>query len=327
MSGVLRAELVRLRARRFTWLVLVVVTVISASVAVYAWREARTPTHAEVVAAQEAYAEDTAEWVAEGRARCEQQNREMEAAGYPGVNCDVMAPHREYYVPYEPTFEQDGMPYLGSLASPVVIGALLLGASLVTAEFGAGSMGLWLTFVAPRGRAFRAKVAAAGAGGAAVGLVGALVGAGGTLLAFAVLHRLHGDAAAAVGATVGVTGRIAVLGALAGVVGAGLGFALRHVAAVMGVALWWVLSVEVVAPLAWNRARPLTLALNVRAWVEGSATYTLPEWVPNAELTGGGSMADIEHVVWGLQGGLLLAVVAAVVVAVGLLVFRLRDVS
>ncbi|MDM7856549.1 hypothetical protein [Cellulomonas alba] len=323
MSGVLRAELVRLRVRRFTWLVLVVVAAVSASVAVYAWREARTPTPAEVAAAHESYQQDRAAWLDGGRDDCEKRNRDMKAKGFEPFDCDLFAPELENYVPYEPTWDDDGMPYLGSLASPVVIGALLLGASLVTAEFGAGSMGLWLTFVAPRGRAFRAKVAAAGVGGALVGLLGALVGAGGTLAAFAVLHRLHGNGWAASG----VAGRLAVLGALAAVVGAGLGFALRHVAAVMGIALWWVLSVEVVAPLAWARARPLTLGLNVRAWVEGSAPYTVPQWVADPQLTGGGSVQDVEHVVRGLQGGLVLAVVAAVVAVAGLVVFRVRDVS
>lgn len=327
MSGVLRAELVRLRARRFTWLVLVAVTVVSASVAVFAWREARVPTQAEIVAAQEGYAEDTAAWEDRGRADCEERNRELTAADQPGIDCELLTPRAEYYQLAEPSFGEQGMSYVGSLAGPVVIGALLLGASLVTAEFGAGSMGLWLTFVAPRARAFRAKVVAAAAGGMAAGLVAAVFGVAGTLVAFALLHRVHGDTASVLGDAGGVTGRLVVVGALAGVVGAGLGFALRHVAAVMGIALWWVLSVEVVAPLAWRRAQPLTLALNLRAWVDGGATYAVPEWVPDPQLTAGGSIEDVEHVVHWLQGGLVLAVVAAVVAAAGFVVFRFRDVS
>jgi ABC-2 type transport system permease protein len=327
VSGVLRAELVRLRVRRFTWLVLVVVTIVSASVAVYAWSEARHPTATEIAAAHEAYQEDVARWAAEGLARCEKTSRDAVAQGVPGLDCDRMGPTAESYVLDQPSFRDDGVPHLGQLAAPVVIGALLLGASLVTAEFGAGSMGLWLTFVAPRARAFRAKAAAAGVGGAAVGLLAGAVGAGGTAIAFAVLHRLHPGAASAVGATAGALGRLALLGALAGVVGAGLGFALRHVAVVMGVALWWVLSVELVAPLAWARAQPLTLGLNVRAWVDGRATYTVQEWVPDPTLAGALVRGDVDHVVGALQGGLVLALAAAVVTAVGLVVFCARDVT
>jgi len=327
VSGVLRAELTRLRVRRFTWLVLVVVAVLSSSVAVYAWREARVPTAADVRAAHELYEQDLAEWRAEGLARCEELSRKAVAAGLADLECAEHGPDEHFYLSPVPTFHAEGRSSLGALAAPVVVGALLLGASLVTAEFGAGSMGLWLTFVAPRSRAFAWKILAGGVGGAVTGLVGGVVGAGGTLLAFALLHRPLGTGLTALGAVADVTGRLVVLGTLAAVVGAGLGFALRHVAAVMGVALWWVLSVEVVAPLAWARARPLTLAFNVRAWVEGRATYSLVEWVPDAAKKGGGALADVEHAVGALQGGLALAVVATVVTAVGLVVFRVRDVS
>lgn len=329
MSGAFRAELVRLRSRRFTWFVLAVMLLVCSGVAVQSWQEAKHPTAQDLAAAHAMYEQELASWQDHGLARCKDLEAKLSAAdGVERDDCALMTPREEMYVLSPAAFVEDGRRAdLAATALPVAIGALLLGASLVSAEFGAGSLGLWLTFVAPRSRVFRTKVAAAGVGGLAVAAVASLAAIGGSLLAFAVYGRLHGEVWSSLGLAGSTSGTILVVGALAGVAGAALGFALRHVAVVVGVVAWWVVAVEYVAPLVWQRAAPIGLLLNARAWVEGAAFYPVRTCTPSQYDPSGFDCSDVAHVIGWAQGGFVVLLAAVVVTAIGMLVFRMRDLA
>ncbi|GMA25320.1 hypothetical protein GCM10025864_30790 [Luteimicrobium album] len=119
-------------------------------------------------------------------------------------------------------------------------------------------------------------------------------------------------------------GRIVVLAAAVAAIGAGLGFLLRHTTAVLGVvAAYFALVDAAVVRAALGQPR-WTLAVSSDAWITAHGTYTVEKCTPS----GGGMTCDyVEHVVSMTHGGLVLAGVTVVVVVLGWLVFRRRDVA
>ena len=153
----------------------------------------------------------------------------------------------------------------------------------MAAEFSTGSIGNWLTFAPRRVRVFLSKMLAA-----ALAIVPVAAVAVGLVLGGSWLFYRHFDTleAAAVetdlSSPVHVALRIVALAPVVALIGAGLGFLVRHTAAVLGTLLGWLVLVEAILANQVQSLRPWTLTTNVSAWVEGGTEYFISECTTSA---------------------------------------------
>ncbi|MFC4615324.1 hypothetical protein ACFO3K_11430 [Cellulomonas algicola] len=331
MSGLLRAELARARARPFVWFVAVALTLGAVGLVATGWWETRPPSAQESAAADAAFAEALRSWDVEGEAiiaRCHETERAMRAElgdDY-DASCELLAPAREVYEPRRADLGELLDARLPSVGVMLVLAMLMVGVGLVTAEFTSGSIGTWLTFAPRRGRVFVSKLAAALLAALPCGLLGLavlVVGLVGVCLVNGTSTDVPGAEWAA-SADRSVRWLASGLGATA--LGVGLAFALRHAAAVTGVLVWWAAAVETALPLVLPVAGFLPLSTNVRAWLSGGTDYWVPECVPDPAVPGAELCEQVAHHVSAGQGALVASVVVLVALAAGWLTFRLRDV-
>lgn len=258
------------------------------------------------------------------------QKAERERSGDPTVDfgCDQLAK--------PPTLDQMGIvPPVADIITATIAqaGAFLvaflafvLGTSFVSAEFTTGSMGNWLTFQPRRVRVALAKLSAAALG--SIALAGAtllLVNLGARMIS--VVNRpgdnlVLPDPQPLTDSVPQLLVRIVALALLAGVVGAALGFVLRHTAAVVGVLLGYAVVVEMVAAqsLFGGRLQPWTVSNNIQAFVDKGATYYAEA------CTSTGCAFGPRHLSY-THGWVYLLVTGVVIGVAGVLVFRRRDVT
>ncbi|MCC2321650.1 ABC transporter permease subunit [Cellulomonas xiejunii] len=329
MTALLRAELARARARPYVWGVVAVLTLGAVGHLIIGWWDTRPPTSAQVAAASVALAAAEDRWQEEGAALVAQCVERQEAGVGDGVDlgCADMSPVLEQFLPSRPGLAHLLEQRVTTVGLMVVIGMLMTGVGLVTAEFATGSMSTWLTFTPRRGRVFVSKLVAACATSVVVGLLPVVV----VVVGLAAVSAWHGTDTAVDGATAAaLAGRAArwfAVGLGATVLGVGLGFAVRHAAAVTGIVVWWVAAVESTLPLVLPSARWLPLSTNVRAWTAGHATYNVPSCVADANAPGGEVCELVARTVGAGQGALVALTLVALAVVAGWLSFRLRDVT
>ncbi|CAM3703220.1 ABC transporter permease subunit [Isoptericola cucumis] len=362
MMRLLRVELRRLWARRVTRWACVGILVLAALSTVVAYGTARPPSPQEVAAAEGAYAAELEVWEAEGAeqvADCE-ASAEAEGATPQEWGCTDMEPRLDWYLPPSQTFVADagqdpavfgsesvntddpataaavqevrgsvwngwaGLSSLDDLAMLLLMGALVVGVSFVTAEVNSGSLGMWLTFEPRRQRVYWSKATAAAIGTAPLVVAGFALLVASSYAAFASFGTL-GDVTGAVWAEVAAfTGRLVLAGAALAAIGVALGVLFKHAAAAVGV----------VAVVAWaslafgyafgelQRWLPTTA---LTAWLQGGSVFTVENCTPAAD--GVFECVPVDHVVTTAQGGLLLLAATVVLTGAAMLVFRWRDVS
>jgi len=322
----LRAELLRVRARAVVWGTAVVMLVAALGFVVAAWDDTRRPSaqavaqaEEDLVVALERWERDRPTWLEACERIAEEGEESLEDAC---AGLDV-PPTLEQVMPYRPGLVEVLETRYAPMAVVVVLGLLVMGVVLVTGDFTSGAMGTWLTFAPRRGRVLVSRLVAALVAGVPVALValgGALVG----ILAVVAANGALGDTADAARTAVVATARALAAGLWAVAVGTGLAFALRVGAGVAGLVVWWVAAVESALPLLVPATRGSTVATNLRAWLDGGTAYGVEECVAGPQ----GEVCDVvEHVVGAAQGGVLLLVVAVVVVALGAVSFGVRDVA
>lgn len=332
MSGLLRAELARARARPFVWGVVAAVTLGAVGLVLIGWWDTRPPTSAQVDEAHVALAEAAERWDADGAAlvaRCLELQDEVRADEGESVDlgCDAMGPVLEQFLPHRPALADLLEQRLTSTGLMVVIGMLMTGVGLVSAEFATGAMSTWLTFTPRRGRVFVSKLAAACVAALVVAVVPTVLALAG-LAAVCALHGTGTTVEPAVAAELaGRAARWLAVGLGATALGVGLAFAVRHAAAVTGIVVWWVAAVESTLALVLPPARWLPLSTNVRAWTTGEAMYEVPACVPDPRASGGEVCELVVHYVGAGQGALVIGVLVALALLAGWLSFRLRDVT
>jgi ABC-2 type transport system permease protein len=219
---------------------------------------------------------------------------------------------------------------IGSLA------ALLMSASVIGAEWQAGTFATLLTWEPRRLRVAAAKVTAAVLGSlAVVAVAGALLVGTGALMAatrgamHSVLQdspfqqvRVRSDFAVHMWA---MAGRGACVVALLAAVGAGLALLLRNTVAALGVVIGYLIVGEaVIGSLRHGDVRHHLIQSRLAALVDGSYRWFTP--VRGAE----GSVSfspDNVNVVHALAAGLELLALVVVLLAAAALVFRRRDVT
>jgi len=335
MSRLLRVELRRLRARRLVrWASAGTLALALLSV-VLAFTSSLPPSDAEVDQAQTFYEQQVADWEENGDeyvAEC----LESEAAAQetePGADygCDDMEPRLEWFLTTTPTFEGDatawpspGSTTVEQLAPLLLLLALVVGVSFLTAEISTGAIGLWLTFEPRRQRVYWSKAVAAATGVLPVVAVAYLVMVGGAYGAYALNDQLGPVTADTWLGLAAVGGRLLVAAALVAASGAALGTLLKNAAGALGLVVVWVAVLETVLTVAVPEAQRWLVRTNVAAWTQGGTSI----WVQECTTDASGTMCEgVERAVSQAQGGLFLLGAAVVLSLVAALVFRRRDVS
>ncbi|WP_413451651.1 ABC transporter permease subunit [Georgenia phoenicis] len=328
MTRLLRVELRRLFSRR-----LVVATMLGALAASLlvlwaAWDSSQPMSDEDLALAEEMYQQDLAYWEEHGeedQAQCfEEEAAEAERLGEEvdwGCEEGFSAPEREWYIFTAPPLEESLPSSLSAVSTFVLFAVGLVGATFTAAEISTGSMSTWLSFEPRRLRVYVSKLAAA-----ALGVVPAAVLTVAVVVGGSVLIAQHFDLAAGMGsaewaATGWMVLRILGLAVLGALVGAALGFLLRHTAAVLGVVVVGFIASQLVQGLV-PRTAPWMPATNVDGWVRHGTTYFMEECTTDAS----GTMCDYtEHALSFGHSAVYLLVLTAVVVVLAALVFRRRD--
>lgn len=327
MRRLLTVELRRLFARRLVVLTMVGALLATLLVLLSAWQSAQPMSEQELAVAEKAYQDELEYWEENGEemvAQClEDEAAESEATGQQvDWGCaDYGPPEREWYVRTAPLLEQSLPGYVAGYAQVLLLAALLVGATSTAAELTTGAMGTWLTFEPRRLRVYGSKVLAAALGAVPFAVAGtALVVAGVSLIAvhFEVASGMGGDEWAAVA---GTAARVVALAVVAALVGAALGFLLRHTAAVLGVAVVYLIGEGMVRGLVPGSA-PWVLGTNVQGWLARGTTYAVETCTTDAT----GTMCEYtEHVLSFGQSAAYLGILALAVTVIGAVVFRRRD--
>lgn len=207
--------------------------------------------------------------------RDEARFRQDVGGGEVDFGCEQLRrpPILDDFLPIYPSMADQYRELLGYLVYPFLFLGLAVGSTSVAAEFAHRTMGSWLTFVPRRAPVFAAKTVAA----ALVGVPIAVVGLALVLLGVPALFRHHGI-------DDGVTGpewvslgwmalRIVGLTAMAGALGAGLAFLVRHSAVVLGLLLGYSLLAEGILRGALPSLTPWLLGPNLEAFVEHGTTW------------------------------------------------------
>ncbi|WP_130014680.1 ABC transporter permease subunit [Serinicoccus sediminis] len=291
MTRLVAVELQRLRARRIVLLALVASVLVAGFALFTVYQHAvqleRARSGADVMFQQQL------EWWEENgeqeRATCLQQQEEerrLSGDGSVDFGCEQLRPPTpESMYGAMPSLAAQYDELLVTLAYPFLLLALLVGSTHVAAEFTHRTMGSWLTFVPRRGLVFTSKVLAAAL--VSVPVVG--VGVGLVLLGVPAVFRWHGiDGGGSSEVWVALAWavvRILGAGLLAGALGAGAGFLVRHSAVVVGVLVGYLAVVEAILGSTVSRASRFLLSNNVRGFIENGTEWRVVEdcWGPTGE--------------------------------------------
>jgi ABC-2 type transport system permease protein len=328
MIRLMRVELRRLFSRRLVVLAMAGAVAVSALLLFGVWQSSQ-PMSAEARAQASAqYEQARAEWEENGEemmAQCrEDEERESEASGQDvDFRCEDMEPREEWFLFTAPPLQESLPGVLTGASYQVLFLAFLVGATFTAAEVSTGSLSNWLTFEPRRTRVYGSKLLAAAIGVlpvTAVLLAAVVAGAWGIADSFGLADQMTARHWSDTGAT---ALRILALSALVATVAAALGFLLRHTAAVLGVAVGYVVVVELMLQGFLGRFQPWMVVKNIEGWVERGATYYVNACTTDAN----GTVCEFteKSLAFGHSVTYVLALAVLLVLA-GAVVFRRRDV-
>lgn len=240
-------------------------------------------------------------------------------------DCSQMKPNWASWGKPQATFAttMPGVLRAGSYLLALV--GFLIGTGFVAAEFSSGSMANWLTFEPRRSRVYASKLSAAGLGLIPVALV--LLG-----LLTAGVWLIVGNLGTTAGTTTKVWGDLGLTGArsialtvAAAVVGAAIGVLLRHTAAVIGIAMAYLVLIEAVFGRQLQGAQPWLLRLNFESWLTHGTKYFSEVCTTDAQ--GSYSCQGIEKILTFGHSATYLGIMVVLIIGLAALVFRRRDVS
>lgn len=328
MNRLTIVELRRLGLRRLVWMALVLAVAVI-GLTLYGVNDMVRSSSADLANAEQYYQDALRDWEANGEMYLEQclqdQEREREATGDQALDfgCEQMvAPQlSDFQWGPESLFRQLAE-LLSQLVFPMLFLVLLVGATATGAEFGARTMGTWLTFEPRRDRVFASKVLAPGLWALPVsaGYLALVV------LGVSAIFRFHGVddhiSNAEWGDLAWMGLRSVALLAVVAVTGAAVGLAVRHTAAVLGLAAGYLVAVEMLLAQFFPGMGRYALSNNILGWVQGGhqwETWTCPP--------GGGECVSVLHEVSTTHAGTVLAVVVGASVLLSWLLFRRADVN
>lgn len=330
MMRLTKVELRRLFSRRLTSLALLGALAVTGLILSDAYQQAK-PLSGQQLAFQNAQFDQAHQsWEANGvqqRKECLTQQAIAQKSD-PNLNyrCNDL----------EPKWENWGKPKVkfGELMHSILLGwsyliafiCFLIGAGFTAAEFSSGSMGNWLTFEPRRMRVYASKLAAVG-----LGLVPAMLALLGLLIGGVWLITAH------YGSTAGTTskiwtdlsfmaGRSLILAVVAAVVGAAMGTLLRHTAAVIGIALGYLVLVEAIfGHLLQRSAQPWLLRINMEGWLQHGTQYYIQTCKTDSQ--GNYRCDSVEKLLGFGHISAYLGLLVVLVVGLSAVVFQRRDVN
>ena len=324
-AGFLRlvlAELGRLRSRRVA---LVAAIIVLAGVGLFQLLvddEVKPPSTSQVVEQRQYYEQAHQQWEqshVEDEKDCQDQ-------GGSASDCAQPEPTPADFALTATPFADVAPAAVQLSAYVTLLGAFLVGASFIGAEYSTGSLANWLTFVPRRLQVYSSKLLA-------VVLASALAGAVSNFLMLglvALLTRVHGGGLDGLGVSAATAGRAVPVAALAGVAGFVFALLTRHTVAALGIALGYVVVSTVVRGLAADADGPLGWLPpwlpehNLDAFLQHGTTYT--QFVRTVTPDGVSGDSVEKHLTFG-HSALYWAVLLVVAVVSGALVFRRRDVT
>lgn len=327
ISVLVRAELRRLAWRRVSWLGAVAALALLGLSLFGMWSSTQPPSPAERTQQEQAY-QDAVRTYPEQLASCRQAAAAARSNGDTRANfeCDRMPePRREMFGPTPATFLGLLPEAARSTAYTLSFLAFVVGASFVAAEFATGSMGTWLTFEPRRLPVAASKLAAVGLGLlVAVTLLFAVTAAGVWLVCVLNATGAPGPGTP-VSSVVWLVLRGVVMATAAGIGGAALALIARGTGAVIAIVVGYAIGVEGVIASRWQNLQPWLVRLNVRGWLEGSATYYIQSC--GTDQQGQYSCTGVKHILTLGHATAYLGVLGALVLVLALWTFRRRDLS
>ncbi len=330
MSRLLRVEITRLTWRKvplLSFVVLLAIVLLTLGAVHIQARDMRpeSQTYQEAVAQYDEYKADQEANGAQYLAEClEGQAQDREDSNDPTIDyqCeDQGAGTLQEWIGGLGALAPEVGNLLTGLTPIFLLVPLLVGASATAAEYSHRTMGTWLTFEPRRTRVFFSKllaVALVSAPLTALMVAVTIVGMFG-VFQFNGLPTELDSAAWQVLIWRGV--RITLLAGVVAAVGGAAGTLLRRTSVVLGLVLIYALAGEGLIRGLVPSLTPALLGSNISAFAENGwrwSVYNCPE---------NGNCTEVAHHISLLQGGVVLAVVAAVVIVGGWLVFRRRDVE
>jgi ABC-2 type transport system permease protein len=323
MTALLRAELLRIRSRRLTWIALGLVLVVMALSQLAVAGSMKPVTAAERAQAQASY--DVA--VQDYEQHHTEYEQDCRDSGASAEECAFTPPKVEDFVPRTvSTFAEAGQLVLLVTVAFASLGLLLVGASVTGAELSSGALANWLTFVPQRGRVFATKlIALAVVAAVATAVVTALA-----LAVTAVIARVLGSPLTGLSGLAGVGGRGVLVGVIAVVVGFGLALLTRHTIAAAGTVLGYLIlsgvltAVWFTVPALSGVQRFLPENNLLALLLKKHEFYTFTEV---AQPDGTFESDSVTHTISLTQGSVYWAVIVVALVAVTFVVFRRRDVN
>lgn len=330
MMRLTRVELRRLFSRRLTTLALLGAFAVIFLLLFASYQQAKPLSGPELASQRAGFVQAQQEWKANGQqqikdclaAQPQTQPADPKAAA---LACSQMEPKWETWGKPAATFP-GVMPdiLLGGSFVLAFVG-FIVGTGFLAAEFSSGSMANWLTFEPRRMRVYASKLTAAG-----LGLIPVTVAMLGLLTAGVWLIVGHFGSTAGTTSKVwahlgGMGARSVALALAATLTGAAIGVLLRHTAAVIGIAMGYLVLVEGVFGQALQGAQPWLLQLNFRSLVQHGATYY--PLVCTTDSQGNYNCQGVEKILTFAHSTTYLSVLVVLLVGLAAVVFRRRDVS
>jgi ABC-2 type transport system permease protein len=321
-------ELRRLMSRRLAIIGVAAVLIITAFLLFATWRDSRPLSAAEQQQNQVYFEQAQKDWQLHG----EQYQKDCEASY---TSTPDPKPALKDFCPGPPTIEQYGKPknvfselmptMLQGVSYLLVAMAFLIGASFVGAEFSSGAIGNWLTFEPRRMRVYASKLTGAAIGLAPVAVVITGILVFGTYLIIDRLGITAGTTGKVWGNLAETSGRVVLMTAVGAAVGGVVGLLLRHTAAAIGIVMAYVVLVEAVFGGFLVKAQPWLIRLNFDAFVLHGTSYYVEQCSSSPD--GSYNCNSVEKHLSFEHGAWYLSIAAVVLIAVGALVFRRRDVN
>jgi ABC-type transport system involved in multi-copper enzyme maturation permease subunit len=323
MGNLFAAEWSRFFGRRVTLVALVLIGTLLAVLTFGFTLVRSTPTPAEITKAEAAAASAAQVWDA-SKARCEQVQSGLDNAN-PGetfpAGCEYgPRPTRDNMLDYGFSFHRQWPSLFYTAAVVLAVAGFVLGASFVGVEWSSGSMATLLLWAPRRGRVLAAKLLAACASVGLISFVYLALWTG----AFMAVAAGNGTVSQMTGPEFTSLILTGIRAALLALFGTALGFAIasmgRHTSAALGVGMAYLLIYELGAAILFSvvqtidYSQPYRLSSYIRAWLgrkytaEGLAPDTPPAFTATWQ-----------------QGGLTLALVAAVLLAGAFWSMKRRD--
>ncbi len=203
--------------------------------------------------------------------------------------------------------------------------SFLIGAGFVAAEFSSGSIGNWLTFEPRRMRVYASKLLAAGVGliPATVALIGLLFG--GVWLITANYGSAAGTTAKMWSDLGLMAGRSLTLAVVAAVVGAAMATLLRHTAAVIGIAMGYLVLIEAIFSHSLQNMQLWFLRINMEGWLQHGTKYFLTTCKTDSQ--GNYRCDGVEKLLGFGHSSAYLGLLVVLVIGLSAAAFQRRDVN